>query len=215
MVSRWQDVFRGADPALLNKPAGGVADVEAIRRDFWRETPEARREALMPFLWTVIARHGQLYGNADKASPAKVTNGMNFSYPGYNELFTGFPDPRIDSNDKRPNPNMTVFEWLNRKQGFRGRVSAVGSWDVYPFILNTERSGLFVNAGWVPYKSPSPTESQLLLNRLMAQSPQTWENCREDTFTFPVALEHLKSRFAQGFLHRSGRHRRAGTWRAV
>ncbi len=189
---RWQDVFRGADPALLNQPDGGVADVEAIRREFSRATPEARREALMPFLWTVLVRRGQLYGNADKASSARVTNGMNFSYPGYNEMFTGSPDPRIDSNDKRPNPNVTVFEWLNRRPGFRGRVGAVGSWDVYPFILNVERSGLFINAGWVPFDGPSLTESQVLLNRLMAQSPQTWENCRDDTFTFPMALEHLR-----------------------
>jgi hypothetical protein len=57
---RWQDVFRGADPALLNQPNGGVADIESIRREFWREMPEARREALMPFLWTVVAGNGQL-----------------------------------------------------------------------------------------------------------------------------------------------------------
>jgi Type I phosphodiesterase / nucleotide pyrophosphatase len=189
---RWQDVFRGADPALLNQPDGGVSDVVAIRREFWRETQEARREALMPFVWTVVARRGQLYGNADKASPAKVANGMNFSYPGYNEMFTGSPDPRIDSNDKRPNPNVTVFEWLNRKPGYRGKVSAVGSWDVYPYILNAERSGLFINAGWVPFDSPKPTASQVLLNRLMAQSPQTWEDCRDDAFTFEIALEHLR-----------------------
>lgn len=189
---RWQDVFRGADPALLNQPDGGVSDVGAIRREYWRETPEARREALMPFLWTVVARRGQLYGNADKASPAKVANGMNLSYPGYNEMFTGSPDPRIDSNDKRPNPNVTVFEWLNRRPGYRGKVSAVGSWDGYPFILNAERSGLFINAGCVPFDSPMPTECQVLLNRLIAQSTQTWEGHREDAFTFQIALEHLR-----------------------
>lgn len=189
---RWQDVFRGADPALLNRPAGGITDVEPIRREFWRETTEGRREALMPFLWTVVARRGQLYGNADKASPAKVTNGKNFSYPGYNELFTGAPDPRIDSNDKRPNPNVTILEWLNRKPGFRGRVGAIGSWELFPFILNGRRSGLFINAGWVPFDGPMPTESQILLNRLMAQSPQTWESSRDDAFTFQVALEYLR-----------------------
>ena len=40
----------------------------------------------MPFLWSVIARQGQIYGNRDKGSPAKVANGKNFSYPGYNEF---------------------------------------------------------------------------------------------------------------------------------
>jgi hypothetical protein len=189
---RWQEIFRGAEAALLNKPDGGVADVEALRRQFWRETSDARREVLMPFLWSVVARGGQIYGNADKASPARVANGMNFSYPGYNELLTGHPDPRIDSNDKRPNPNVTVFEWLNGRPGYRGKVTAVGSWDVYPFIFNVARSGLYMNAGWVPFDGRSLTESQILLNRLISQAPRIWEDCRDDAFTFQVAFAHLR-----------------------
>ena len=153
---RWQEVFRGADDSLLNKKDGGVADPDALRRAFWRETPEARREALLPFLWTTVARQGQIFGNRDKKSLADVTNGKNFSYPGYNELFTGSPDPRIDSNAKRPNPNVSVLEWLNRKPAFRGEVAAVASWDLFPFILNVERSGLTVNAGWMPFGGTSP-----------------------------------------------------------
>ena len=71
-----------------------------------------------------------------------VTNGLWFSYPGYNEMFSGAADPRVDSNDKVPNPNVTVLEWLNSRPGFQGRVAAFGSWDVLPFILNTGRSHL-------------------------------------------------------------------------
>jgi hypothetical protein len=189
---RWQDIFRGADPALLNKDDGGVTDVDSLKRDFWRESPEARREAMMPFLWNVIGRQGQIYGNADKGSPAKVSNTMAFSYPGYNELLTGAPDPRIDSNDKFPNPNVTVFEWLNRKPTFHGKVTAVGCWDVFPYIFNVERSGLYVNAGWVPLEPPVLSESQAMLNTLIIQAPRMWDDSREDSLTFQVALEHLK-----------------------
>src|SRR5437867_2478723 len=89
---RWQEVFTGADPELMNKENGGVKDTNAIRKAFWRETPEARREALMPFVWSVVAERGQIFGNQKKASIAKVTNGKNFSYPGYNEILTGFAD---------------------------------------------------------------------------------------------------------------------------
>jgi hypothetical protein len=39
----------------------------------------------------------------------------------------GFPDPRIDSNDKVPNPNVTLFEWLHQKPAFKGKVAAFGS----------------------------------------------------------------------------------------
>ena len=49
---------------------------------------------------------------------ARVTNGHNFSYPGYNELLSGRADPRIDSNDKKPNPNVTVLEWLDGRDGY-------------------------------------------------------------------------------------------------
>ena len=69
------------EETLLNQKDGGVSDVEALRRDFWRPTPEARREALMPFVWRVIGVQGQIYGNRDKGSPAKVANGMNFLIP--------------------------------------------------------------------------------------------------------------------------------------
>ena len=189
---RWQEVFRGADDSLLNKKDGGVADPDALRREFWRETPEARREALLPFLWSTVARQGQVFGNRDKKSLADVTNGKNFSYPGYNELFTGSPDPRIDSNEKRPNPNVSVLEWLHRKPAFRGEVAAVASWDLFPFILNVERSGLTVNAGWMPFGGASLTESQALLNRLMGRSVRDWENSRNDVLTSQVALEHLR-----------------------
>ena len=64
---RWQEAFSGADPALMNKQSG-VSDVNALRREFWRDSPSARREALMPFLWTVMARQGQIYGNRDLGS---------------------------------------------------------------------------------------------------------------------------------------------------
>jgi hypothetical protein len=189
---RWQEVFRGADDSLINKEDGGVADTDSFRQHFWRETPEARREALMPFLWGTIARQGQVFGNRDKRSPARVTNGKNFSYPGYNELFTGFVDPSITSNEKRPNSNESVLEWLDRKPAFRGKVTAVGSWDVYPFILNVERSKLPVNAGWMTFTGHSLSRNARLLNDLMTRSIHDWDDCRNDVFTFRVALECLR-----------------------
>ena len=117
---------------------------------------------------------------------------MAFSYPGYNELLTGAADSRIDSNDKFPNPNVTVFEWLNRKPSFQGKVTAVGCWDVFPFIFNVERSKLYVNAGWVPLEPPVLSESQIMLNKLINQAPRMWDDSREDSLTFQVALEHLR-----------------------
>src|SRR5881409_2203504 len=45
---RWQEVFRGAEALLLDKTNGGVADAERLKQAFWRDSPEARRQALLP-----------------------------------------------------------------------------------------------------------------------------------------------------------------------
>ena len=68
---------------------------DELKQKFWRDDVAERRKALFPFLWSVIAKQGQIFGNQNKGSIARVTNGMAFSYPGYNEMFTGHPDPKI------------------------------------------------------------------------------------------------------------------------
>src|SRR5581483_4971915 len=115
----------------------GEKDKDA-QEEFLRKTPVERRRALMPFLWNVVASRGRLWGNRERRSSAQLTNGHKFSYPGYQELLAGYPDPRVDSNQKIPNPNVTVLEWLNRRPGFEGRVAAFGSWDRLSYILNRE-----------------------------------------------------------------------------
>src|SRR5256886_7041532 len=108
---RWQEIFTGADPSLLNEKNGGIWDKERdLRREFWRVDADARRQALFPFLWTTVATRGQIFGNQAKGSIARVTNGLAFSYPGYNEMLTGRADPRINSNQFGPNPNPTVLD---------------------------------------------------------------------------------------------------------
>ena len=142
---RWQEVFFGADSSILfGDPAklGGNADI--VRRKFWRPSVSERRAALMPFVWGTIARDGQLFGNRSLESRVQVTNGMKFSYPGYNEMLVGSPDPRIDRNDYGPNPNVTVFEWLNQRREFKERVAAFGTWDVFRDIFNVERSRIHI-----------------------------------------------------------------------
>ena len=88
---RWQEVFGGSERALIGR-AGGVSDTTALLRDFWRETPSERRAVLLPFTWGTIAREGQILGNQAKGSVGTVTNGLKFSYPGYNEMLTGRTD---------------------------------------------------------------------------------------------------------------------------
>ena len=76
---RWQEVFSGAEESLMNKKNGKVKNEAALKKTYWRDTSEERREALMPFVWEVIAKQGQIFGNRDKGSDAYVTNHMFFS----------------------------------------------------------------------------------------------------------------------------------------
>jgi len=194
---RWQEMFTGADRTLFNKENGGFENplVEfQFQKKYLRDTPEERREALMPFLWSVVAKQGQIYGNPAKGSVASVTNGHNFSYPGYNETLVGYADPRIDSNDKKPNPNITVFEWLHRRPGFQGKVSAIGCWDVFPYIFNRDRCGFYINAGYDPFLDGKLTPKLELLNQLKAETPRKWAGEPFDSITFYTAMEQLKER---------------------
>ena len=189
---RWQEVFAGADATLLDEKAGGVEDVEALRQEFWSDDANHRRRLLLPFFWDVVVPSGQLFGNAWRGSEVHVTNGHNFSYPGYNEMLSGFADDRIDSNAKILNPNPNVLEWLARKPSFNGRVAAFTAWDVFPFILNEPRANIPVNSGWEPLDNVPLTSRQGLINQLMHNSLHESEGVRSDELTFFAALEYLR-----------------------
>jgi Metalloenzyme superfamily len=164
---RWQEVFSGADPLLMNEKNGGIWDNEAdLRREFWRDDPVERRKVLFPFLWSTVATRGQIFGNQARGSIARVTNGYAFSYPGYNEMLTGHPDRRIDSNEFGPNPNPTVFEWLNGLPDLHGHVGVYATWETFKDIFNVRRSNLPLHVGWdLPYRGDL-TPRQELLNQL-------------------------------------------------
>jgi len=191
---RWQEVFGGAQEKYVDPRAGGVLDVAGIRKQFLRETAEARREALMPFFWSVVAKQGQVFGDPSKGAAARVTNGKKFSYPGYQEMLCGFADARIKSNDKVPNPNVSVLEWLNGRPGFTGRVGAYGSWDVLRSILNDTRSRLPMVAAWEPITDEPLSPGEQALNDLIPDLTHVWHNNALDVITQRGALEHLKKR---------------------
>jgi hypothetical protein len=188
---RWQEVFGGMAEEFLTKDAGGVGDPAPSRARFGAATPEARREKLMPFLWTVVARQGQIFGDPSRDSVARVTNGLRFSYPGYNELLSGFPDPRIDSNDKVANPNVTVLEWLNGRPAYKGKVAAFASWELLPWIVNEPRSGVPSNGEGAPIANPT-TEREHAINQFAGDLPPYWGATRFDAPTGMGALEYVK-----------------------
>ncbi len=192
---RWQEVFRGADASLLTpKTYWDGRNPEPLRQRFLAATPEDRRAKLLPFLWRTLIPHGEIYGDLDAGSDAHVTNGFNFSYPGYSETLTGHGDPLIDSNDNKPNPNTTVLEFLNQQPGLQGQVAAFGAWEVIGGIVNAQRCGFPVNVAYDPLNLTPSTPGIELLNAIKAESPRVWDDEAFDALTFHTALEYVKLR---------------------
>jgi hypothetical protein len=188
---RWQEIFNGADSSFM-KQQQHLKDGK-LKEKFWRNDVSERRKTLLPFFWTTIAAKGQLYGNRAIGSNVDVTNNQLFSYPGYNELLTGHADnERVHSNDKFYNPNKNVLEFINAQAGFKGKVAAFTSWDVFPYIINDKRSGVFVSTGWEPIKDSKPNDRELMLNQLTKSLPNPLSDVRLDAFTFYYGLEYMK-----------------------
>ncbi len=186
---RWQEIFNGADSIILNdKTYDG--DIEYVKTNFWSKDLNNRRSLLAPFIWNTIQRNGVILGNRNYDVNFNVANKYQFSYPGYNEIFTGFPDDAVNSNDKILNKNINVLEYLNKVPAYKGKVAAFSTWDVFPYILNENRSGVYVNSDvdTLSFKEPSLN----LLNEMQFLTAKPI-NVRPDIITYFAAKEYLKS----------------------
>lgn len=190
---RWQEVFSGADASLMG-PAGKVSDTLALRSAFWRDNAAARRETLMPFLWKTIATRGQILGDSTVGSISLLTNGLKFSYPGYSETFTGHVDRRINTNSYPPNPNRTVFEWLNAQAPLRGKVAAFATWSAFRRIINTERSGVPVFDGWDNAVASTGTARSATLRDVLSTQPHVWEDVTWDALTHYSVIDYWSTK---------------------
>ncbi|MDB5321240.1 MAG: Type phosphodiesterase / nucleotide pyrophosphatase [Phycisphaerales bacterium] len=191
---RWQEVFGGFDPMLATEASGGVRDSTPLRAAFARDSAEESRAAILPFFWDVVAKKGQVFGDRGVKNVGRVTNPYKFSYPGYNEMLCGYPDPRINSNDYPANPNVTVLEWLNGRPGFEGRVAAYGAWNRLSRIVNRERSRLPMLSGWEPIESSGGlplSEREKLLNDLLARTTRMWADEAPDSILQEAAMEYF------------------------
>lgn len=188
---RWQELYRGADSALIYSEF--TKNKEEVAKKFWAPDAFSRRKLLLPFFWNVIAKKGQLYGNRDVGNKSEVANPYHFSYPGYNEIFTGFPDVRMNHNDPKDNPNVNILEFLNQQKGFENKVAAFTSWHIFPAILNQKRSGLLVNAGYADFADPKAGEQLKYLNEIQHKVPELiGPDIRLDFLTYEFGKAYLQ-----------------------
>jgi hypothetical protein len=178
---RWQEVFGGADSVLLFDPLSRQRDTGDVAERFWAPTATERRAALMPFVWSTLVAEGQLYGNRQLGSKVDVANRYAFSYPGYNELFTGRPDNlRVFCNAKLRNPNKNIFGFFQEQRRLQGQVAAFTSWDAFPYILNAKKSRIPVLSG--------------KRNRKHCRHDHPHEGGFDDPFTYAAAMDYAREK---------------------
>jgi hypothetical protein len=185
---RWQEIFTGADSSIINDERY-TPDTSTMKMMYWAPTPEERRKKLMPFFWNVLVNKGQVYGNRSFRNKVNTSNFYSLSYPGYNEMFTGNTDVSVASNDKKINPNKNVLEYLNRETNYRRNVVAFTSWNVFPFILNKDRSGIKMNSGYQNLEEANMTQS--LENEVENNAIYNKTETRQDQLTFITAKEYI------------------------
>lgn len=194
---RWQDLFTGIDPLLMNRKEAGMTEAGApeLRDRLWKPQPEARRLALLPNFWGTLAPSGVVLGNAAKGSSVQVTNGYRVSYPGYSEMLTGHAqDDAIRGNDPVQNPSPSFLQLVKSRWKLpREKVAVFASWEMFHFIAENRRGDIFINAGYEAATLPVDNPLVAELNKLQMQARYLDDSARHDAFTFGLAMEYLKS----------------------
>jgi hypothetical protein len=193
--ARTQELFQGLDAGIVKSMAkGGPVEEHPLYREFWAETPEARRAKLMPFLWnTVVANHGSIAGNRWQGSQMLLTNRHRFSYPGYAEILTGMAhDDVIDTNDNKRYGFETLFEHAQRELKLtKAQVAVFGSWETFNFITEHREGALTVNAGVERLEETVPSLARW--NQEQFDIPTPWDGVRHDFHTFRLAMTYLET----------------------
>jgi hypothetical protein len=82
-----------------------------------------------------------------------------------------------------------VLEFINKQKGFEGKVAAFATWDVFPYILNAQRSGIYVNADVDTLKFKSRNFQLINDIQFLTTRPV---GVRPDVLTYIAAREYLK-----------------------
>ena len=188
---RWEEVFNGADSSLLSNPEINT-NTSIAKALYWDTDQNERRKKLMPFLWNVIAKQGELYGNRKYQNNVNVANPYALSYPGYSELLTGNVDYSIWKNEKKKNQNKNILEELNSSPFYAGKVAAFTSWELFPYILDKEEKGSFVlNSGLQKIDGKELTPAQSLINTLQQKISDKDAATRYDELTYIACKEYV------------------------
>jgi len=185
---RWQEVFKGLDEDITANPAY-TNDADLLKALYGADNHPESRSRIMPFLWNIIAKRGQIHGNRMYSNYVNVANWYKFSYPGYSELLTGKADKRFIPNTPVLNEHINILEFINRQPAYSGKVAAFTSWNIFPFILNERRCNFYINSGYEILERPDTVSA--IIDSLQL-SIHKKGHTRHDELTYLAAREYVK-----------------------
>ena len=192
---RWQEVFGGMDTSLANQSKFNQGDSAYIYQKYGAATIAEQQKKLMPFFWNHVATKGMLFGNRYKNNKVDVANPHWFSYPGYNEILTGYPDSAINSNDYPPNPHTNVFAFLHQQAAYKNKVAAFGAWDAFDRILNEKASGFPVINGFEPITQLLQDPVAKSISQGLQDSYKPFKEVESlDVYTHQQAMHYLQTK---------------------
>ena len=189
---RWKEIFSGADSTIMDNPRY-VKDTALLKQLFWHNDTDERRRMLMPFVWKTLVKTGSVYGNRDYDNKVSVANPYQFSYAGYNEIFTGYADNAIIANQKKYNHNQTVLDFLNDQPEYKNKVAAFTSWNLFEYIFNKRESNIYLNSGYQIIAHDSLTSTEILANGVQQNAVNNMQSTRNDMITFVTAKEYIQN----------------------
>ncbi|MDH5306511.1 MAG: alkaline phosphatase family protein [Myxococcales bacterium] len=191
---RIQEIFSGMDPVLAAHSATfEYSEIESGRARYWRESPEERREALMPFFWKTLAPMGVVLGNKAAGSSVTVQNAVRWSSAGYAELLTGAPRAEIVDNTLVRHPYRTFMEFARSELDLdASEVAQFGSWDGIKFAASSRDDAFLMNGAFDPIPAALSNPDMDRLVALRHRMLGLWEESGNDGLTFELALAYLR-----------------------
>lgn len=187
------EFFTGADSLLLFN-LKYTQNTSTVVDQFWDSNPNIRVQKLLPFLSQLNNTTAIFLGNRDNGSLVAYSNAYKKSGPGYNEILSGLiKDRRVYNNQNKWNKNKTVFAAAAKDPRYKDKVEAYTSWDFFPYVLNTKKNKIYVNAGNYPVLKTNPTQTQLQILENQKKVTFIWPRVRFDAFTHQFAMDALRN----------------------
>jgi len=179
---RWQDVYQGADPKLVDDQA--VPDELLLPP-----------ERLLPNLYRRVVARGVALGAPGHGAPM-LASGPNFiSLPGYMEMLSGAPSG-CTRNDCDRIKTPTIVDEFRSRSSPRDHVAVFSSWEAIDRAAAMDTEGIVMSTGRHGGASrdmlrEDPVTSELIdLGEAAPAFPGEYDY-RPDAFTAPIALRYL------------------------